>query len=253
MRGARRVLGAGFTLLEVLAAVAILGLGLTAVLVAQAGLFGSVQRSERLTVAVPLARCKMNELELKLLRDGYPQMDERDEGPCCEADRDAAFRCIWRVDRVELPEQPLGLEDDDGSTLGAAPSSDSMGKLQQAVQGMSGGSPEEGMSQLGSLLGESSIGEGMMGMVLTMAYPQVRPMFEASIRKLTVEISWNEGNEPHGFSVEQYVTNPQMGGLDSLSAEDAEKLGVPPTQPGGLPGLQLPGLKPGGIPGGFRP
>ena len=57
----------GFTLLEVLVAVAILGLGLTMILSSQVGLFSSASRGEHLTVATNLARCKMAELEVDLL------------------------------------------------------------------------------------------------------------------------------------------------------------------------------------------
>ena len=56
----------GFTLLEVLIAVSVLGLGLTMVLSAQAGLFSSAAHAENLGPAVGLARCKMSEIELEL-------------------------------------------------------------------------------------------------------------------------------------------------------------------------------------------
>ena len=59
-----------FTLLEVLVAVSILGLGLTAILSAQAGAFSSSAHSRNISVAVGLLRCKMSEVEEHLLKDG---------------------------------------------------------------------------------------------------------------------------------------------------------------------------------------
>ena len=47
---------AAFTLLEVMVAVAILGLGLTVILTAQTGLFSSTKRAGQLSQAVGLAR-----------------------------------------------------------------------------------------------------------------------------------------------------------------------------------------------------
>ena len=60
----------GFTLLEVMVATAILGLGLTAILSAQAGAFATAAHARNLSVATTLARCKMGEIEEHLYRDG---------------------------------------------------------------------------------------------------------------------------------------------------------------------------------------
>ena len=55
----------GFTLLEVLMAVAILGLGLTVLLGAQVGMFTNAKRAERLSLATNVARCRMSELKVQ--------------------------------------------------------------------------------------------------------------------------------------------------------------------------------------------
>ena len=103
----------GFTLLEVLVAIAILGLGLTVILSSQVGLFSSAQRAETLSVATNLARCKMSEEEVELLTKGYPLVESHDEGECCEDEDSRGFRCEWKVERVELP-QPQELSGGDG-------------------------------------------------------------------------------------------------------------------------------------------
>ena len=85
----------GFTLLEVLVAIAILGLGMTAILSAQTGLFASSSYAERISLASGMVRCRLSELELKLNKEGYPLTDQKDEGNCCNdevedrEDRDA--------------------------------------------------------------------------------------------------------------------------------------------------------------------
>ena len=72
----------GFTLLEVLVAGAILGLGLTAILSAQAGSFNASRHARNISVATGLARCKMNEVEEQLAKLGYQDLDVVDSGPC---------------------------------------------------------------------------------------------------------------------------------------------------------------------------
>jgi general secretion pathway protein I len=103
----------GFTLLEVLMAIAILGLGLTVLLGAQAGLFANAKRAERLSLATNVARCRMSEIELELLQKGYPMIDQENEGDCCMGESEEGFRCSWKVQRVELPEAS-GMEGDGG-------------------------------------------------------------------------------------------------------------------------------------------
>src|ERR1044071_3130953 len=97
----------GFTLLEVLVAVAILGLGLTAILSAQTGLFASSSYAERVSYAAGLARCKTSEIEIKLEKENsYPLVDMKDEGPCCADEAYGGFKCKWKIEKVELPLPP---------------------------------------------------------------------------------------------------------------------------------------------------
>ncbi len=63
-------------------------------------------------------------------------------------------------------------------------------------------------------------------------------MLEASIRKITVKVTWKEGIQKRDISVIQYVTKPMRG--DAITAAAAAS--------GGLPGMTAPAL-PGGFPG----
>src|SRR5689334_17693881 len=119
----RRSLSRGFTLLEVMVAVAILGLGLTAILSAQAGAFATSKHARSISVATGLARCKMSEIEEHLQRDGFQELDESDSGPCCEGDESPDVRCSWKIEKPEFPPPKFGelnLDTDVGSgQLGA--------------------------------------------------------------------------------------------------------------------------------------
>lgn len=222
----------GFTLLEVLVAVAILGLGLTIILSSQAGLFSSASRGEHLTVASNLLRCKMSEIELTLAQKGFQLTDEKDDGPCCD-DESEGYSCSWTIERVELPPLPQNSLDADGGTPGPAGSASlaSTGDLDfatpqggpaaagpfgalmgiSATQGASLGdkaTPGSVMQQLGT-----TGSTGMEGMVMGFVYPSLKPMLEASIRRVTVKVSWKEGQRARDMEVTQFLTRPQEGML----------------------------------------
>lgn len=229
----------GFTLLEVLVAISILGLGLTAILSAQTGLFASSTYAERVSVGVGLVRCKMSEIELKLQRDGYPLIDTQEEGPCCADEANGGYSCRWKVEKVELPPPP------ESGDLGSGPASNSgapgMGAFAQiAAVGQSNGATlgdTPGMGDVAKLLGGSgssggdqsaAMGAAMGGtstmapMVMSLVYPTLKPMLEASIRKLTVAVFWKDGSRERDLTVQQFVTNPQQGGLDPNASQGLE-------------------------------
>lgn len=236
----------GFTLLEVLVAIAILGLGLTVILSSQTGLFASTKHAENITHATFLARCKMTETELELMQDGYPLIDQAESGACCEDD-DSEFACDWKVELVELP-FPTTFDDADldasagvptlGSDAGLTGATDIPGDVGDlsalgAISGLQ--NPEAGEDALGAMaaLGGGEAGGGIGAMVMALVYPDLKPMLEASIRKVTVTVKWHEGDSEKDFSVTQYVTDPQEGGLlleaadpDAAGAESAGLLGA---------------------------
>jgi len=215
----------GFTLLEVLVAIAILGLGLTAILGAQAGLFASATRAEHLTVASNLVRCQMEETERKLLREGLPYLDDTEEGDCCDDEGETVdgYRCETRVERVTLPE-PRGLASEDGGTDDSTGSD--MGPLgvlaqlqeSQAAPGATGATGAGSLQDIAQTLGKSASIDGMGPMVMGMVYPDLKPMLEASIRRVTVTVKWTEGVMERELPVTQFVAYPQMGGLDETDA-----------------------------------
>jgi general secretion pathway protein I len=244
----------GFTLLEVMVAVAILGLSLTAILSAQAGLFSAGSHAQRESIAIGLVRCKMNELEERMLKLGYPEVDTKDEGQCCEdSPANDGFRCLWEIQRVELPQPPsfqdmggdsgigsaLNLMGGAGSGLGNMPGSmgamgafgggaapplpngiGAIGSLFQAGANDAGllsaaGGADGGFKALASMMGgATSTGvAGLAPLVMGIVYPSLKPMLEASIRKVVLKVEWREGMRPRVLKIIQYLTNPMRGGF----------------------------------------
>lgn len=207
----------GFTLLEVMVAVAILGLGLTAILSAQAGAFSSAAHARSLSVATGLARCKMTEIEERLAREGLPQLDEVDSGPCCEGDETPNIKCSWRIEKPEMPEPRYGQLDLDtdleglgalgdlvkpSESTGAAPPSGNLSDLAQALVRGQGG--EGGGNAAGGLA-------GLLQPFIDMLAPTIQPIFEASARRVTVTLTWQQGAREHNLELVQWITVPQLG------------------------------------------
>src|SRR5690606_29243564 len=176
----------GFTLLEVMVAMAILAMGLTIILSSQASLFATTQRVQLETHAATLMRCKMSEIELQLLEEGFPLMDRSDSGDCC-LDADVDFRCEWTIQTIELP-QPTDFSDMEGgdsSTTGEAALGTPLGDA-SALSPMNGSALAgvDGMGDLAGTLGESAQGGGMIGMALGLVYPTRKPRLRSEERRV---------------------------------------------------------------------
>jgi len=240
-------------------AVAILGGALTAILSAQASIAASNKIGNNLGMALSLGRCRMVEVEDKLLKFGYPDLeDAQTELPCCNDKEVQGFTCESRVQKVLMPNPPsmMNTSVDGGMSLsggspsamlqgglaGASPSSLStaLGSL-GGLSGIGGGSNglalnsdagfgslnlEAGVQTIGSSLATQMGGggagtQGLLSMVMGFVYPFLKPMMEASIRKITVVVRWNEGATVKEFQLLQYVTNPSNGGLQGAPSASA--------------------------------
>ncbi len=257
---ARRSSQRGFTLLEVLVAAAILGLGLTVILSSQVGLFSNSQRAENMSLATHMARCRMSETEVEVLKLGFQLTDQtEDKRACCMDESETRFQCSRKIERVELP-QPAGMGAEGGVSLdgglpnlpgldgggssftsglnlsmdGGFPAGPmnplqaltsgagmgalgALGAIQQTGGAAIGGSST---SALGGFMGGAMAGgsAGIASMFMGMVYPDMKRMFEASIRKVTITVHWKEGAKKRTLEVTQYLTNPlQAGGLDPMA------------------------------------
>ena len=245
----------GFTLLEVMVAVAILGLGLTAILSAQAGAFASANHGRNISVSVGLLRCKMTELEEHLMRAGFQEIDENDSGVCCEGDTTPNMKCSWKIEKPQLPEAKFGELNLDsmlnssgtsggpgmsgalglltGSQSGSTPPIDGngIGDVSKALSGMNSGDPS-------ALAGAAAGGVGgIASMVMGLVYPSLKVIFEASTRRITVTLTWREGPKSFTTDLVQWMASPQRAGVtgEDAGAGDDPSVGSGSTGAGGPP------------------
>jgi general secretion pathway protein I len=181
-----------FTLLEVMVAVLILSLALGSLFSAQTQTINASQFIKHVAVASQLARCRMSEIELEILREGFEiaAFGDWEEGPCCELRDDNVrlpgpdpFTCRWKLETVQLP-SVTDIQDEAG---------DAMMEGDQEAQG--------GM-----------ISMGLLGPFL----PIIQGLLEQAIRKVTVQVVWAEGPRERSVEVVQYLTNPNQGALGGL-------------------------------------
>lgn len=204
----------GFSLLEVMVSVAILGLALTVILSAQGGISAGNRTAENQSIAAGLVRCKMTELEERLVKLGYPEVDEfLTEQACCNEGLNARFTCDTKIEKIELPQPNAGGGSDGGLNLatvasGAAGANNPIGAGLNFDAGL-GGMGSNLMSQMGAAGGAG----GILDMVMGLVYPSLKPMMEMSIRRVTVTVRWREGINAREIPIVQFVTNPARAGF----------------------------------------
>ncbi|MFW6197300.1 MAG: type IV pilus modification PilV family protein [Myxococcota bacterium] len=197
----RRSRQAGFTLLEVAVAVAILSLALTAIFSSEAGAIKVGHRARNTGVATTLARCKMAEIEEEVTRKGLPAVEATGSDGCCEGAEVDGYTCDWLIERVVLPDlDEMPMEGEEGeSEAAAAQTASAAGEeadVQELLQG-AGGATSDAISEI----------------AVGFAFPLLKPSIEEQVRRATVTVSWNEGSRTHSFDVSQFLVAAFPNGL----------------------------------------
>ena len=204
----------GFTLLEVMIAVAILGLSLTAIFSSEVGAANVAQRARRQNIAATLARCKMGEIEEVIAIEGLPALEKKDTDNCCEHAPVEGFECDWVVDRIILPEFGAGDEEEDDAEPRDS-RAESIQTLNDTYEDLNeqGGAPEEVIAgQAGNLA----------LLALQIGFPILKPFLEEQVRRATVTVRWDEGPKERGFDLIQYLVSKQVASEDPSSQEETE-------------------------------
>ena len=201
--------GRGFTLLEVMIAVAILGLSLTAIFSSEVGAANVAARARRQNVAATLARCKMGEIEQVIAIEGLPAIEKKDTDACCEHAPVEGFECDWLIERIILPEL--------GATGGEEGDEDVEVTLsQRANEKLDEVQAAETTQQV--LAGESG---NLAMLALELGFPILKPFLEEQVRRATVTVRWKEGPKERGFDVIQYLVSEQPAPVDETAEEES--------------------------------
>ncbi len=283
MRFGQRGGEAGFSLLEMMVAIAVLAVAMTAIMSAQQASMNATVMIKRGQTAAMLVRGIVYAIEEEYRVEGFPEnsLEDRD----CEVpdDFDKIYECRYSLERFDLePEQMQALVDQSfgglmgEGGLGNIQSGDRSG-LSNTMEGLVTGQTEMGgmnLSGLAFLLpflgpeGEAlmslcniNIGAMMMSFMGVQSFlPMVLQEVSNRTRKLTVVLTWSEG--PYGerdFPITTYITALPEEQLQQLKEmEDAKEVlegaGVLPGAEGGASSIGGTGGLRGGSPstGGSR-
>ncbi|MCB9667486.1 MAG: type II secretion system protein [Myxococcales bacterium] len=201
--------GQAFSILEVMIAVAILGIALTAIFSSEAGAIHMANRAKKTSVAAILARCKMGEIEERLAREGMPALSLDGEDSCCEDADIKDYVCTWKVTRIHLPTSTLTGEDSPPDSAG---SSSNAGATMPPATGAEVEPRADAPSlseQAGAILDEQSLQSGdFTQLALQYVYPLLAPTIEEQVRRVEIAIEWKEGTRKQSFSLVQYMVSP---------------------------------------------
>lgn len=210
---------AGFTLLEVVVAMAILGVALLAIFDLNAGAVASHAYVKRITVATELARAKMIDLEQELYDKGF-ELDDVDRSGDFAAEGWTAY--TWKarilapqtsgVSADKLLEALFGLPPGEGGGLASL-----FGGLGGADGGLAGlaASASGGISNSSLPPGASGpSGMNALGPFAALAQTQVTQLLDQirrGVREVRLTVSWKEGKGTESLEVVTHLVSLQQG------------------------------------------
>ncbi|WP_141323060.1 prepilin-type N-terminal cleavage/methylation domain-containing protein [Myxococcus sp. AB025B] len=238
----------GFTLLEVVVALAILGLALMAIFDLNAGAVANHVYTKRLTVASLLARSKMTDVEQQLYDDGFTPDDDEESGDFSDEGW-PQFKWKARIIAPKLdgvsPDQLIG-------ALFNLPiggdSSDPMSGI-ASLFGGGGGGDKDGK---GGSSGPQPAGGGLGGAAMGMAQPMFTQMVQQltqTVREVHLTVYWQEGTQLESIDLVTHVVSlgpgsdrnggftPNAGG----QTPGADNQWVDPDSPGMIVQNPIPG------------
>jgi general secretion pathway protein I len=259
----------GFTLLEVMIAMAILALALVALSDINAGAIAMHSYAKKLTVATFLAKSKMLDIESQLDADGLPAEGDNISPSDGNFDDQGFPSYTWKVEVVAPKSDNLDpMKLVNLVTGGGGSPTDSL-----ASNG-SGADPSAGGGGLGSLLGGA--GGGLLGMLMggsspsssssssssapsgptstgmsgmasmagsAMAMPAQMMMTQITqmVREVHLTVSWMDGKTPQEFTVIEHLVsmgpNTPLGGTGNNGTKNTGGQGTT-NVPGALPQSQ---------------
>jgi general secretion pathway protein I len=170
---------AGFSLLEVMVAMALLALALVVLVGITTQNVRATQHARQVTVATFLSRAKMSDVEDRILQEGFVDNDETEEGDFTEQLR-PEFRWKTLIEKVELP-------------------TDMTQQTQAALQDTT---QQQSSNPLMAMA-------GMMGGFMTTLIDPIRVGLQESVRRVTVRVAWDEpGRAEQSFEVVTFMTDP---------------------------------------------
>lgn len=211
----KRRIPSGFTLLEVMIGLALLGLGLIVLIKFAAGNIFNSEEAHMMGVVTDLGRGKMYDIEEVLLKDGFTDTSQSNESEECFTDEGWPNICYsFKVEEPKLPsfdelttmaegkaKDMMGSGSNAGSAAMAAAAAGSGGGLQNsALGGMLG--------MVGMFGGSQDIDAAAGGAMIQGQYSMFQEVLKVSVRKVTLTLKWKVLGSDRDMKVVAFFTDP---------------------------------------------
>ncbi|HUS27766.1 MAG TPA: prepilin-type N-terminal cleavage/methylation domain-containing protein [Kofleriaceae bacterium] len=232
---------AGFTLLEVMLALALMGLALVVLIKSAAGNIASTEEAHMMGIASDLARGKMYDIEEVLLKDGFTDTDQSQLGDQCFEDEGWPTVCYsYKVEEPKMPSfdelqamaqgqaqaMGSGMGSGFGSSFGSGFGSDmAQGGLENsALGGMLGM-----MGMFGG--GKQDIDAAQGGALIQSQYAMFQEILKVSVRKVTLTVKWKVLGKDRDMKVVAFFTDAAamdkvLSGMGSQELPDNSSTGT---------------------------
>jgi len=239
----------GFTLLEVMIALALLGLGLTVLVKSAANSIFNTQQAHMMGVATDLARAKMYDLEEKLLKDGFSDTTQEETDQPFSDEGWPLIKYSYKIEVVELPSwdelQKLALNHAAGSGAGGSGAPGSGGSAGSGSSGFGAGAGSEessfANSTLGGMLaqfgafagggstskaGSADVNDFAGGAFIQSQYTMFQQILKASLRKVSLTLKWQVMGSDRDMKIVAFFTDAAsmdkvINGMGSQDLDDA--------------------------------
>ncbi len=229
----------GFTLLEVMIGLALLGFALTVLIKSAAGSIFNARQAQMMGVVTDLARGKMYDLEETLIKDGFTDTGLADADDACTDykpfEEEGWPNVEWcaKIEQVELPSwdklQSMAAGSGSGSNArrGSGAGSGSDGEVPSGFQ-------DSALGGMLSMLGGGFSGGGSSSKDIDSKngasfiqgqYAMVQNILKVSIRKVTLFVRWQVSGSDRDMRVVAYFTDAAamdkvLNGLGSQELQD---------------------------------
>jgi general secretion pathway protein I len=234
----------GFTLLEVMIALALLGLGLVVLIKSSAGNIFTTEEAHMMGVVTDLARGKMYDIEEILLKDGFSDTDQSQTSDKCFDDEGWPNICYqYKVEEPKIPDfdqlqamaqgQQKGMGSGMGSGFGSGLGSSFGGgfgsdQLPGGLENSTLGGMMGMMNMFGG--GKQDITAAQGGSLIQSQYSMFQEILKVSVRKVTLTMKWKVLGKDRDMKVVAFFTD--AAAMDKvLNGMGSQDLGDSPTSP----------------------
>jgi general secretion pathway protein I len=239
----------GFTLLEVMVALALLGLGLVVLIKSAANNIRASEDAHMMGIATDLARGKMYDIEEQLLKDGFTDTDQSqtDLKPFDTEGWPNIFYS-YKVEQVEMPDfdqltamaqgrAGSGAYAHSGSNAGSGYYGSAFGSAYGSALGSEalGGFQNSALGGMLSMMGGGAMSSGVAGSqagaLIQSQYSMFQQILKVSVRKVTVTVTWKVMGTDNSMRVVCFFTDAAamdkvINGLGSQELPDASGSGA---------------------------